>query len=146
MKNRLKRLIVAIVLAGAVIGSLSVPSFAAGFWNYTPYTVHVHFTPESCPWVLRWACGTFYSLPPYENGIPGSASTNNTAGTVALGGVEYELLEDKNGKIRFSYEYVTIEIGPQDYINFALEGDSVRIRAHRSDTKVDEYFEMKLAN
>lgn len=145
MINRLKKWIVTTLLVGAIVGSTSALSYAAGFWNYTPHTVYVHFTSESCPWALRWACGTVYALPPHENGVPGSASTNNTRGTVSLGGSSSNLMKDKDGYVKYSHETLVIEIGPQDYINFALEHDKLlRIRIHRSDTNVDEIKYLRL--
>lgn len=146
MKSKWRKSIVTLLLVGTMIGSASALSYAAGFWNHTPYTLQFGFTPENCPWVLRWVCGDVYVVPPAENGRPGSMSSNNTAGTVEIGGDLSNLLTAKNGNIYYSFERRVFEVGKQDAIEFSLEGNVLKMTIYRRDTGQMESEELKLAN
>lgn len=141
LNNRLSKLIVTLFFVGTMIGSIPGASYAAGFWNYTPYTVFVYFIPEGCPGIASAFCREEYSLPPYQNGIPGSRSTNNAGGWVEIG-YPHPLLRDDRLEYKV-YDSHQTYIERQDYITFGLVGDDViRVRIHRSDTGKDEYAEL----
>lgn len=147
MRRRFEKLIVTVLMAGALLAITSASSYAAGFYNYTYFTLQFHFTSESCPWALRWACGEVYTISPIQNGRPGHMSSNNTAGTIEVGGDINNLLTDERvGRVYYSQVTRTIEVGKQDWIDFHLEGNVLKARIHRSDTGRVEVEEVPIAN
>lgn len=144
MKSKFKKLFVTVLLVGTIIGSSSAFSYAAGFWNYTRFELQFMFASESCPWALRWACGEVYVISPYHGG-PGHKSSNNTAGTVELGGIENNVLTD-GSRVYYSREHRTIEVGKQDWIEFTLEQNVLKMKIHRNDTGRVEFEELTIAN
>jgi len=73
-------------------------------------------------------------------------SSNNTAGTVEIGGDLSNLLTAKNGNIYYSFERRVFEVGKQDAIEFSLEGNVLKMTIYRRDTGQMESEELKLAN